>query len=845
MNPSVVLIRIRQKSCRWQEEQLDWNFYSLKSKINMTRNFTFVIMVLAFFFTGMKASADGEHTFSMQADYGAWAATSEPFEMSVIAEELGVDTETLSSAIQDWQKASYNSDFFMLKHSDGSWSYERGNAGDGAFYIDQDGNMLEGWGSAAAYCRLDIDDTTISITIGQTRNLESGTIKATCSINYNGQTVVFNPTLTVGTPDLDIDKEPVTAIASLNIVGKYTYKCTQSLYDSWYDVENSIPVTGISEALGIDSVYMKEHLSSMLFTKDYDSDNEIWAADLIHKFTSTPNPGFWFDSGVWDEATQTEGTELILGSYSAETNKFYIAEMSYNTGTDAIDCIIGQYPGHWELKENRQADIYIVYGDKAYVLTIDLTVDMELDPITNYNKIGEKEFIVNRDPRGGWDVTDSIPVNIAEIVATFQKAGAENVLENMGLYANDSHGSITNNYTADNAGFWMTADNTVTSYSANAANIFIELLNDSVNPQNWYLKIGNTPNKFNGGEEFNSTLYLINGKNYYQLNVKLTMDNPQYTLSQCEIIEHDLTVQFVPLTDSWEIGSTDVSDIDNLLGTTTGTFYGMTAAGDTTANYSVTEASTYGGGGFWMSAADSITGMAYAAGYTGNGAYAIWYYQSTIHWFNVPGLPVAGDVCHGTFFIADHWNGKAIKLNVTLKYVSEVITPVGTEEVSVLGRSAEDDVYEQEFSLAAACEKLGCTEEELNESGEWLVKDANGNLIAKNAENFDDMYGFSFDAQGNTVGATAVVFYAGYSDGVFKSYILDDVNMMNTYKTVIYLKYNNKYYEFDVIVNETDTGISSVDEASDDTTVYDLTGRKVLNPSKGIYVKGGKKILVK
>lgn len=810
----------------------------------MRRNFTFLILTLAFFLTGMKASADGSHTFGMQADYGAWSATSQSFEMSVIAEELGIDAETLSAAIAEWKTANYASDFLMLKYTDGTWSSDHGGAQDGAFYIDQEGNMLNGWSNAAAYCRLDYDDTTISITIGQTGNLENGTIKAVCSLNYNDQTVVFDASLTVGTEEPDIDKEPETTIADLNIVGKSTYKTTQPLYDGWESVENSIPVAGISEALGIDSVYMKEHFSALLFTKQYSTDNEAWDADLIHKFTSTPTPGFWFNSGVWDEATQTESTELTLGSYSSDANKFYICNMVYNTATDAIDCEIGQYPEHWALKENHQADIYVVYGDKAYVLTIDMTVDMELDPITNYTKIGEKEFTLPRDPRGGWTTTDSIPVSMSDILSAFGKAGSELTPADLKLYANDSHGSITNTLTADSAGFWMTANNTATGYSADAANIFIELLNDSVNKDNWYLKVGNTPDKFDGGEEFNSTLYLINGKNYYLLDVKVTMNGPSYTIGQCEIIDHNLTVELVPSDASWQVGTTDVKDIEALLGTSNGKFYGLTAAGDTTANYSVGEASTYGGGGFWMSEADTITGMAYAASYTGNGAFAIWYYDSTITWFNQPGLPKAGDVCYGTFFIADLWNGKAVKLNVTVKYVSEIvdIKPVGTEEVSLLGRSSGDDIYEQEFSLETACGKLGCTEEELDESGEWLVMNAEGELTS---ENLDEMYGFAFDAEGNSVETTKAVFYAGYSDGTFKSYILDDVNVMKTYKAVIYLKYNNKYYEFDVVINDTDTGISTVDEATDDTTVYDLTGRKVLNPSKGIYVKGGKKILVK
>ena len=813
----------------------------------MRRNFTFVFMTLALLFTGVKASANGEHTFEMQAESQAWASESTSFEMSEIAAELGIDAATLSAAIDEWYNAGYASDFFMLKLADGTWSQEHGSAADGAFYIGQDGDFHNGWGDAAGYCRLDYDDTTISITIGQTGSVEDGLIKAVCSINYNGQQVVFNANLQIGTPAIDIDKEPVTTIANLQVVGQTTYKHTQELFDEWQEEANSIPVKGISEALGIDSVYMAEHFASMVFVKEFDSNEESWSKELVHKFTSTPSPGFWFNTGVWDEETQSESTELTLGSYDGSSaNMFYICDMAYNTGTDAIDCQIGQYPSRWTLGENHQADIYIVYGEKAYIITLDLTTDMELNPISNYTKIGSADFNIAHDPRGGWTTTDSLAVDMNAILKAFSAAGSELSAADLVLYGLDNHGSITNAYTADNAGFWMTADNKVTSYSESSADIFVELLNDSVNTEAWYLKVGNTPDMFDGGEEFADTLYLINGKNYYALNIALKMNEPTYKLADCETVEQDLTVQLVPSESAWEIGSTDVKDIEALIGTSEGILYGVTSAGEFTNSYSVSEASNYGGGGFWMSAADD-NGMAYAASYSGDGAYAMWYYQSEITWFNIPGLAKAGDVRYGTFYIADLWNGKAVKLNVTLKFVSEIIdiTPVATEDVNVAGRNdSGDDIAEQTLSLTAACEKLGCTEDELNEAGEWFVMDANGSLTS---ENFDDMYGYGFDAEGNAVADAAnIVFYVGYADGLIKSYIVDDANISNSYKTVLYLKYNNKYYTFNVAINESATAITSVEEANaDDSAIYDLAGRKVATPSKGIYVKGGKKYLVK
>ena len=61
---------------------------------------------------------------------------------------------------------------------------------------------------------------------------------------------------------------------------------------------------------------------------------------------------------------------------------------------------------------------------------------------------------------------------------------------------------------------------------------------------------------------------------------------------------------------------------------------------------------------------------------------------------------------------------------------------------------------------------------------------------------------------------------------------------LEKYKTAI------RWSDFGTIVAITATGIANV-EAVNGVTIYDLQGRKVSNPQKGIYIKEGRKVLIK
>ena len=283
-----------------------------------------------------------------------------------------------------------------------------------------------------------------------------------------------------------------------------------------------------------------------------------------------------------------------------------------------------------------------------------------------------------------------------------------------------------------------------------------------------------------------------------------------------------------------------------MLGGTAGTLYGVTAEGNITTAYSVSETTTYGGGGFWMSAEDE-NHNAYAATYTGNGAFAMWYYESYIHWFTVPGLRQPGEYSTGTFYLVNLWDGKALKLNVTLKFVEEIveIKPVAEEDLVLNARNPEgDDFDEVALNLNRCCEQLVCSEDDLLSEGTWMVFDAAGELTS---ENFDDMYGFYFNEKGEAVATMEeAAFTVGFVDGVIRSWVIDDENVNNVYNTVLYVKYGNKYYAFNITIGNDDSAVKGLNaDKQKDGRIYDISGREVKQPTKGLYIQDGKKYIVK
>lgn len=698
----------------------------------------------------------------------------------------------------------------------------------------------------------DIEEDRLSFTICQVPSNafpKGVTAHGIVSINLNGGKATFEFTFTVIYPD-GIDKEPVTDLSKLTIAGETTYEIIQELKQAsneWGSEYYWISINGAAEALGMTSEYMQQVFKDMLFVKEFNEEVNDWGG-LSNNGSAVPAPGFYFCGGVQFEGEEEESMECRNGGYR-DNNIFWIMGMQYVDDENGqwLYCGIGQTLNAMKPGQTRYGDVYLVYGEKAYIIHLALTVP-NMTPITDLTKVGGQIWTVTeRDPRKTWTELEYLNLNLDSIAALFTvQMGKAVTPEDFVLTGNNASGGITTGYTADNSdenhvhGFWMTPEGIVQSYS------------DAAFYVNYYdadarMGLGNKPNAFNGGEMCTGSVYLVvDGTHYYEVKVDMSIMRPQYTFEECEIIDYDLTVKLVPSESVWEIGQTFMQDAEMTLGNS-GILYGVAADGSVTTAYSVSEANGgKTGGGFWMSPEDE-NHYAYAASYTGDGAFAMWYYESYIHWFTVPSLRQPGEYSTAVFYIADLWNGKALKLNVTLRFVDKIveIKPVAEEDLVLNARnSTGDDFDEVALNLSRCCKELVCTEDELLENGVWKVMDKTGELTDAN---FDDMYGFAFNEKGEAIeDIEQAVFTLGFIEGGIRSWVVDDANVNNVYKTVLYMEYNNKLYAFNITIGKDDSAVKGIDaDPVKNSRIYDLAGREVKQPTKGFYIQNGKKFFVK
>lgn len=824
----------------------------------MKKIITFLMSVMMLTSLGMKAQFSADVTDVPR--YNWTEGTDVNFKLSEVAAQLQCTPAQLVDALDERAAAAPNANgykvdgFFELESATTSYTFHSEQWGGYEMTLEGDfcswDNALSVWG--VYIHEWDIIEDRLSFTICQVPSNafpKGKTAHGVVSINLNGGKATFEFNFSVIYPD-GIDKEPVTDLSKLTIAGETTFDITQELKQAnneWGSEYYWIPINGAADALGMTSEYMQQVFKEMLFVKEFNEEANDWAG-LSSNGSAVPAPGFYFCGGVRFEGEEEESMECRNGGYR-DNNIFWIMGMQYVDDANGqwLYCGIGQTLDAIKPGQTRYGDVYLVYGDQAYIIHLSLNVP-NMTPITDLTKVGGQIWTVaNRDPRKTWTELEYLDLNLDSIAALFTtQMGKAVTPEDFVLTGNNAAGGITTSYTADNSdenhvhGFWMTPSGVVQSYS------------DAAFYVNYYdadgrMGLGNKPNAFNGGEMCTGSLYfVVDGTYYYEVKVNMSIMNPQYTFEECEIIDYDLIVKLVPSASVWEIGQTFMQNAEMTLGNS-GILYGVTADGSLTTAYSVSEANNGAtGGGFWMSAEDE-NHNAYAASYTDNGAFAMWYYESYIHWFTVPGLRQPGEYSTATFYIVDFWNGKALKLNVTLKFVDKIIDikPVAQEDLTLKARNPQgDDFDEVALNLNRCCEELVCSEDELLENGVWKVVDTMGDLVEAN---FDDMYGFAFNEKGEAIeDIEQAVFTLGFIEGGIRSWVVDDANINNVYTTVLYMEYNNKLYAFNVTIGEDDSAVKSINaDAKNVGRIFDIAGREVVRPTKGLYIQNGQKYFVK
>ncbi len=371
-----------------------------------------------------------------------------------------------------------------------------------------------------------------------------------------------------------------------------------------------------------------------------------------------------------------------------------------------------------------------------------------------------------------------------------------------------------------------------------------------------------------------SVTYYVNSKEYVE-------PDPTFTIETCEqVAEKDIEVTLSYHCGSSRTLSRYVDDDDSnsgdnkhnvvtdfnadsvnaLIGTTSPQYFVQTKTTDAAGNDSITF--TEATAGFSSTEFSSNDGGSWLTkdGYTGSyGSSAPWGFSHKdckIEWWKyAPDQFTDNEISTTKIWLANLVTGKRIQYNVTATWVRSIVkaAEVGSQDLVLAARAADGvSADEIEFDITPIADSLGLSIEEFNELAEWKAVTTTGAITA---DNYIEPDGFAFTADGRTTDTGEEVFYAGYNadEGTFNSYVIDDANIETDYTATIYVYYESKRYTLNIVVTKDPdaykdaTGINAIagNKAADNDAIYDLSGRVVKNPTKGIYIKHGKKYMVK
>lgn len=211
------------------------------------------------------------------------------------------------------------------------------------------------------------------------------------------------------------------------------------------------------------------------------------------------------------------------------------------------------------------------------------------------------------------------------------------------------------------------------------------------------------------------------------------------------------------------------------------------------------------------------------------------------------------------FYAVNLQTGKKVKYTFHITWVSTLSTAevVGSEELILGTRGDGDNEYVLDFDISGVAEKLGATVEELDEAGTWYVPGKTGRPVAATDGSYyyDELDGMKLNQDGQIIAEdeSDLVFNINFdfASQQFITYVIDDSRADGTYLTTLYLDYNGKRYQFDIVVTPdpdtyVPTAISSIGNTQPAIdNVYNLQGQKLSAPQRGINIVGGRKVLVK
>ena len=796
--------------------------------------------------TGVQAQAQfkGEATQYPTTDY---SASDYEFKLSEVAAALETDAATLAEAVTAYIGAETPDPILLYTVVDGAdlpWAAAT-EAENHGFWMDAVGTPV-GWGDNARFYaspRVDAESDVFAFYCGQMpEKMQAGDVaKATLKLKFNGKEASFELTLNViAKPDFNVP-EPMLLEKQLTIVGEQE-KVVEQFPRGGYD---SDPVqVNIGEAmqlLGIDNkAGMAENVGKVIYTTQYNS-GDVEAGGGMKKDSLTNAPtagghGFWYRP-VMNAAGEYDGEVSAAGWGDAD--RFFLENFTYDAESDMLNANLGQYPGSCKENETYFANVYIIYGEKAYRIKYTLKLEEKEagSGMDSYTKVGEGAATVEQSPTDDYS-TSQVNIDVETIAAAL---GCE--VSALGVYVLDDKDNFGGS-TANNGGWWLSEAGTAVAWGAGSV-FFIE----PPTANDWsVVNVGQYPNSLHVGDEVSATLNFVNGTNYYPFTITLKIVNAQ---TQEQNFESVATRNFVlqSLLDNaytpMDLVTIATDDIEAAIGTATPVFYGLapdTLAAQTGEVYSK-KWSCEPKPGFWLAKDGRVSKWG------GESPVGIcWVDNSILRFFQYPNANSVGETFTTQLFLVNEETNKMMTLNVSLSFVEslEQKEVVGSEDlvlpVTVDGKDIEIDLAKAATALEVTVDDL------LNANNYYLRGMKNGvygdpqntvNGLAFATDGSYDGYGsiyFSIEKDGGKV-----VVKIGSNDEVAADYSADGQFCFEVAdkQYVYYVKFvsESKYEE---MLN----GIADVlCSASGAQRYYDLQGREVKTLKRGLYIVNGKKVI--
>lgn len=454
------------------------------------------------------------------------------FNLTEVATQVGTDAATLAEAYNTWlEEEEPAENLFFLVAADGTLIDEYTASGNG-FYITSEG----AWGQWArdnaalagtwfANATADAESDVFAILVGQYPDtLKAGDkVSAKFALVYGGKQATFEVSLSViARPEIPA---PTTLVEKdLNIVGEKEIVVEQFPRSGYDSDAVQLEIGDAVAKLGFESAeLLADVLGDVLYCTQYnEGDIEegggLKMAELTNQ-SSAGAPGFWLHA-VQNEAGEETG-ECARAGYGGE-DKFFVETFAFNAETGVLTCKLGQMPSLLKANEQWWVNVYLLRGDKAYRIKYTLKINEreQGSGVEGMNKVGEDIITAEILP----DPTNYTHVDIhPDVDAIAAALGCE--VGDFDMQALDD----TNNWaipTSNNGGFWFSQAGTVIGYGTNSY-FFI----DPVTANDYsHLQIGQNPGHLVSGEEYRTKLYFVNGNNYYELTVILSVGEEEHII---------------------------------------------------------------------------------------------------------------------------------------------------------------------------------------------------------------------------------------------------------------------------------------------------------------------------